>query len=187
MLVVVLVVAAAVVAWIVVSRIPPVPPNATPSPTASPSVPQPALGPHGYGALLLGMTKAQAQRTGLTVGLTTTTRGACGGPEDGSLFVPSGADDTGVAGRLFFSATSDRLVAIYAAAGVTTPQGVGLGSTVDTLVAAYPGWEPQEPGPREGRGSVVVPGNPEAHYRISVKDGRVVELSLDSNQQDCYE
>lgn len=158
------------------------------SPTTSPTEALPPLGPQGYGALRLGMTKAQAQETGMTAGLTTTTKGTCGGPEDGSLSgVTPSPDDTDVAGRLFFSATTDRLVAIYAAAGVATPQGIRLGTPVDTLVAAFPEWEAQEPGPIDGRGWVDAPGNPEAHYRIVVKDGQVVELSLDSNQQDCYE
>ena len=88
----------------------------------------PPLGPQGYGALRLGMTKSQALGTGMTAGMVTTTGGTCGGPEDGSLFdVTPNPDDTDVAGRLFFSATTDSLVAIYAAAGVATPQGISLG------------------------------------------------------------
>ena len=74
------------------------------------------------------MTKSQALGTGMTAGMVTTTGGTCGGPEDGSLFdVTPNPDDTDVAGRLFFSATTDSLVAIYAAAGVATPQGISLG------------------------------------------------------------
>jgi hypothetical protein len=38
-----------------------------------------------------------------------------------------------------------------------------------------------------GRGGVDVPGNEEAHYRIVVRDHTVTQLSLDSDQQDCYE
>jgi hypothetical protein len=38
-----------------------------------------------------------------------------------------------------------------------------------------------------GRGGVAVPGNPQAHYRISLQAGKVAELSLDANDQDCYE
>lgn len=134
------------------------------------------------------MTKSQALGTGMTAGMVTTTGGTCGGPEDGSLFdVTPNPDDTDVAGRLFFSATTDSLVAIYAAAGVATPQGISLGSSIDTLVAAFPEWRAQEPGPIEGRGWIDAPGNPQAHYRIVVSNAQVIELSLDSNQQDCYE
>jgi hypothetical protein len=41
--------------------------------------------------------------------------------------------------------------------------------------------------PTDGRGPATVPGNPNAHYRIVVSNAKIVQLSLDSNDQDCYE
>lgn len=162
-------------------------PTATMTPTSAPSSAL-TLGPQGYGALRLGMTKTQVRATGLVTGVSVDPVGTCGGPEDGSLVgVQPGPDESDVAGRLFFSATTNQLVAIYAGGGVRTPEGVGLGSTSQRLLAAYPTWRAQEPGPVEGRGRIQVPGNPEAHYRIVVTGGRVVELSIDSDRQDCYE
>ena len=155
--------------------------------TTPPAAPELVLGPDGYGALTLGMVRAEAIATGLTDG-TLPGDGNCGGPGDGVLAgTPAVTDDRSVAGRLFFSAESGQLVAIYAYPGVKTPEGIGIGSSYATVVAAYPTWRPIGADPHDGRGGVRVPGNTNASYRIVVIDETVVEISLDSHQQDCYE
>lgn len=166
-----------------------------PSPTASMQasadpepVPDPIdLGPMGYGDLELGMTKAQATETGLTVGIDVDTDGACGGPEDGRLEGVPTVDGYSVAGMLFFSTNTGQLIAIYAGEGIATPEGITLGSSRGDLLETYPEWEPIVPDPDFERGYAKVPGNPDAHYRIVVEGGMVTELSLDSQAQDCYE
>lgn len=152
--------------------------------TTSATAPEAAtLGPDGVGALKLGMSKAEAEASGLVTGVVAGSDGTCGGPEDGSLKGGASPDGDDIAGRLFFSATTGKLVAIYAHAGIATPEGIGLGSTQAELVAAHSDWQQLDSEP----GWVAVPDNPQAHYRISIVDDRVFELSLDSNDQDCYE
>jgi hypothetical protein len=138
------------------------------------------------------MTKPEALATGLASDVSGT-KGSCGTQTgtkaDGRLAgAPAPGDEA--FGLLFFSATTNKLVAIYAYSGVTTPEGIGLGSTVDELKAAYPSWgtgpDDEGDGPDEGRGYVELPGG-KATYRIVVNDGKVAELSLDSIDQDCYE
>jgi hypothetical protein len=161
--------------------------SAAASASPSESSTQPVLGPTGYGALSLGMTKAEARATGLSTGITTSGTGACGGPGDGYLAgSPTPSSPDAVAGRLVFSASTGRLVAIYAIPDVKTPQGIGLDSSYAQLHAAYSTWQGIGPDSTSGRGSVAVPGNPHAHYRIVV-DKKVLQLSLDSDAQDCYE
>lgn len=162
-------------------------PVASASPSRSVEAP-PTLGPTGYGALRLGMTKAEAEATGLTTGITTSSgTGSCGGPGDGYLAGTPTPSAVSSLGQLVFSERTGRLVAIYAFGGVKTPQGIGLDHTYAELHAAYPGWAAIGPDSTSGRGGVAVPGNPDAHYRI-VTNGLVVkELSLDADTQDCYE
>ena len=66
--------------------------------------------------------------------------------------------------------------------GVKTPEGIGIGSSVADVESAYPGrtWA-------FDRTHVVVPGNDQADYRIAVQDDKVVELTLQFGNQDCYE
>lgn len=158
------------------------------SASASESSARPVLGPIGYGKLTLGMTKAEALATGLTTGTTVAGTGACGGPGDGFLAgSPPAASDASVVGRLFFSATTGKLVAIYAMPAVKTPQGIGLDSTYAEVHAAYPTWQGIGPDSTNGRGGVEVPGNSHAHFRVVIHNHKVIELSLDSEGQDCYE
>jgi hypothetical protein len=80
-------------------------------------------------------------------------------------------------------------MAMYAFPGIMTPQGIQIGSTYDEVMAAYPDYTHQlfPDTPTDGRGRAKVPGNPNAHYRIVISDMKVIQLSLDANDQDCYE
>lgn len=169
---------------------PTTPPTSASTPSPSPSAPL-FLGATGYGPLTLGMTKKQARDTGLVTDVAGT-KGSCGAPDgdisDGHLTgAPTPTD--AVVGTLFFSENSDTLIAIYAYGTITTPEGIGLGSTVAELKAAYPSTltlPDENDVSNDGRGYVELPGG-KASYRLSVLDGKVAELSLDSVDQDCYE
>ena len=161
----------------------PAPTSASPTPSESPTEALPALGPEGYGDLALGMTKAQARGTGLVTGVVGT-KGRCGASNDGRITGADLGDD--LSGKLFFSYTTGKLVIIGAISGVTTPEGVGLGTPTAQVRAAYPGWK----GNRKdsfGVDYVQAPGNPKAYYRIGVRDQEVVELTIQSLDQDCAE
>jgi len=160
--------------------------SASPTPSSSTSTPgYPALGPNGFGALLLGLNKTQASATGLVTGVTGT-RGTCGQSKDGRLTGADPVDNDDLAGKLFFSVNTGRLVIIGAMPGVATPEGIALGSTTAEVRAAYPSWK----GYRKdnyGVGYVKAPGNAKAYYRIYVHDDEVVELTIQSLDQDCTE
>jgi hypothetical protein len=156
--------------------------SSSPSAEVSPSPTAPLLGPEGYGALRLGQSPAEATATALITAVesgqgcsSAWLRGAPTPPPDGA------------AGQVVFSATLG-LVAVAAYPGVITPKGVRIGSGVADLRAGYPNWESAtDPGTDEGRGYAPVPGNDEAVYRIEVTDGKVISLTLQHKQQDCYE
>jgi len=135
--------------------------------------------------LKLGATKAEAKATGLTDGISTSNKGKCGDTGDGWLKAGGQPDEDSVAGMLFFSANTGKLVAIYASGEVATPEGIKLGSTIAELKAAFGDWGSEDG--TEGRGYEKVKGNSKASYRIVVNNGIVIELSLDSQTQDCYE
>jgi hypothetical protein len=156
------------------------PPTTTPAPPALPR-----LGPNGFGALKLGMTKSQARATGLTVNVQGNT-GECGGDGDGELRGTPTRSHQYIWGSLFFSHNTGRLIAIYGFPGVRTPEAVGLGSSYAKVHTAYPTWHGLG-NEQEGRGGVATPGGTVGHYRIVVLEHKVIEISLDSNEQDCYE
>lgn len=139
------------------------------------------LGPAGYGELKLGMTPEQAQATGLISEPAGSAGTACG-----RYAYLKGAASNGTEGRLFFSKRLG-LAAIYGYAGISTPEGVGVGASYGQLHAAYPEWKPVDGGEHDGRGLVAVPGNPAAVYRIEVYGGRVVQVAVQAKDQDCYE
>jgi hypothetical protein len=68
-------------------------------------------------------------------------------------------------------------------------EGIHLGSSQAELYRAYPSWKnASEPQPfADGRGLVPVPGNSAAYYRIVKYKGKVVQLTLQLKNQDCYE
>jgi hypothetical protein len=169
----------------------PAPPSVTVNPPTaplpSPSVPTPSpapLGPDGYAGLALGMTKSQAMTTGLAAGISGN-NGTCGADGDGRLSGAIPADASDLEGKLFFSTTTGKLVIIGAMSGVATPEGVHLGSLVKEVKKAYPKWKGSEGD--EGLGFVKVPGNAAALYRIYIDAGQVLELTLQTADQDCAE
>jgi hypothetical protein len=155
-------------------------PSTGPTTTAAPT-----LGPKGFGALALGLTKRQAAATGLVTGITGV-GGTCGSPKDGRLVGADPADSDDLTGKLFFSENTGRLVIIAAMPGVATPEGVALGSTTAEVRAAYPTWKGDHKD-NYGVDYVKAPGNAKGYYRIYVLDDRVVELTLQSLDQDCTE
>ncbi|HEU4511600.1 MAG TPA: hypothetical protein VFR87_00690 [Nocardioidaceae bacterium] len=69
---------------------------------------------------------------------------------------------------------------LFARVGMTTAEGVGLGSSRDDVLAALPGGEDLVPGYR-----VRVPGYPDRYYQLGFEDGRVVSLVLALDEQTC--
>lgn len=120
-------------------------------------------------------------RTGLLNGVDTSRTGGCGADGDGWLGRTRPAPDD-VTGRLFFSAHTGKLVAIYAFSDLARPEGARLGSTEAQVNASYTNWIEED-----GRGYATVAGNPDATYRIQIIRGKVAELSLDAVDQACYE
>lgn len=158
------------------------------SPSAAPSAsPSPAtqLGPDGYGDLTLGMSKNEARATGLATQISQDATGGCGDDTDGWLKAAPTPTQQSMAGRLFFSTNSDKLVAIYAYGDIATPEGLHLGSTAADVRTDYPTWTGNEK--VDGVGTIPVPGSDSAEYRVDIEDGAVVTLSLDATDQDCYE
>ncbi|MEW1839473.1 hypothetical protein AB0392_16115, partial [Nonomuraea angiospora] len=70
---------------------------------------------------------------------------------------------------------------IFAAKSVKTPEGIGLGSTMTQIKKAYPGVKTAA----SGYPYVGVPGNSKAYYSFLLSKGKVYELALGLNTQDC--
>jgi hypothetical protein len=155
-----------------------VPPSATPSTALT------QLGPDGVGALTLGMTKAQVNQTSQASGVTGEA-GSCGVSSDGRLLGAQPADVNDLDGKLFFSTSTGKLVIVGATSALATPEGVHLGSTYAQVKKAYPKWQGSDG--KEGVDYVKVPGNADALYRIAIDAGQVLELTLQTQDQDCAE
>ncbi|GAA3466167.1 hypothetical protein [Nonomuraea roseola] len=142
--------------------------------SASPAVAQAkeALGPFGYGGVKLGMSAKTARATGKIVAKTND--GGCSGWDLKAH--PTGENAVGM-----FISKKRGVAVIFAAKGVKTPQGIGLGSTTKQLKRAYPRLKTSA----SGYPYVSVEGNPKAYYSFLVSRGRVYEMALGLNTQDC--
>lgn len=153
-------------------------PAAAPSPAAASST---VLGPDGLGALKLGMSRKAAEATNLIT--------AFANPDPSvASDCPARARLTGEKGLVWWS-TRLGVAAIEVPEGVRTAEGIGVGSTRDSVGRAYPTWRGIDGTPPNdaGHGRVAVPGNPAAVYRIDVQDGTVRSVTLQLAHQDCYE
>lgn len=160
---------------------------ATSEPTSSSSgtAAAPTLSPTGLGALKLGMSKSEARETG-EVAHVIGSKGSCGQPNsDGWLKAAGKSAEDESSGGLAFSSSSNKLVAIFAYPGVTTKEGIGLGSSQEELQAAYPEWEAITEDNESG-GYVKTDSATNSHYIITVAQGKVNGLSLESDDLDCW-
>ena len=159
---------------------------ATSEPTPSSSGTAAAtLSPTGLGGLKLGMSKSAARETG-AVSHVTGSRGTCGqNNSDGWLKAAGKPSEDDSAGILAFSSSSNKLVAIFAYPGVTAEEGIGLGSSQEELQAAYPEWEAITEDNESG-GYVKTDSATNSHYIITVAQGKVNGLSLESDDLDCW-
>lgn len=127
------------------------------------------IGPDGLGDLRLGMSRAEIEAAGATVG-----RGeGCTGFTAPGYRPREGAVDGWVSERY-------GLVGISARPGVRTPEGIGLGSTASQVAAAYPDAQ------SAGTGLTYVRVSPGVSYSIGIVDRTVVSLALVLDKQDCF-
>ena len=146
----------------------------TPSSPAATKTSAPAtklvLGPLGYGAIRLGMTKEQVLATGMVTafeaGPGCATAEVRGAPKGGWVML---SPKLGV-------------TAIDAWDGLETKEGIRIGTSSAEMRRTYPTWSEFE-----GRGYAKVPGNDKAVYRIAVLNNKVTEVTLQLVNQDCYE
>ncbi|HEX3785172.1 MAG TPA: hypothetical protein VHX38_36405 [Pseudonocardiaceae bacterium] len=141
----------------------PVPSDQGGGPGSRPAV----LGPDGYGSLTLGMSLPRALATKMINARTRTINGCydyqytaaqasrpavSGEPGPYDVYISTREQPTGIQ-------------AISAPSGVTTPEGIGVGSTAEEIRADYPNATAI---PREGVIVIGVPTNSQAQYRFLV-------------------
>jgi hypothetical protein len=161
----------------------PAPPASTETSTAPSTVAAAplVLGPAGLGALTLGMTRQQAEATGLVNPFRHADATNC---QWSTTFVGAPATTT-TAGTVLASEASG-VAAIFAYGPVGTPERIKLGSTHADVSNAYPSASLKG---SAAHGNVVaeVPGNNAASYRFELQDGTVSEVALVLNTQSCEE
>ncbi|WP_214414155.1 hypothetical protein [Sphaerisporangium fuscum] len=135
---------------------------------------KPTVGPYGYGAIKLGMAADQAKATGEVVKKTPGGGGCSGWDLKKS---PTSKDSVGI-----YISPKVGVAAIFAAKGMTTPQGIKIGSTAAQLKAAYPRIKKDF----HGYYVITVPGNKKAYYSFGVTHGKVAEYGIALNTQDCF-
>ncbi|MEV4570402.1 hypothetical protein AB0K12_42180 [Nonomuraea sp. NPDC049419] len=145
--------------------------------TASPALAEtagPTLGPYGYGTVKLGMSAAKARATGKIVIKRRAGAFGCAGYDLRAS--PTGRNNVGV-----YVSKRVGVAVILARKGMRTPRGIGLGSTMMQVKRAYPGLRTAPSGFR----FVTVPGNPRAYYAFLQSKGKVRQLVLALDRQDC--
>ncbi|GAA4545913.1 hypothetical protein [Amycolatopsis samaneae] len=148
--------------------------------TGSATAPRPAatdaslLGPGGYGALKLGMSRSAALATGLLSPAKPGAASGCTGHD--VVGHATGADSVGV-----YVSPTRGVAHISAVPGWHTPEHIGLGATKAQVTAAYPKLEVGINGAH-----TLVPGNVQAVYRFELDQaGKVTSLALELAEQDC--
>lgn len=156
------------------------PPATPPAPTTVAAAPA-VLGPTGIGALTLGMSRPQAEATGLVKPFQHTDDTNCAW----TTTLVSAPPTTTTAGAVL---ASDRfgVAAIFAYGPVGTPERIKLGSANADLTKAYPSAS-LKGSAAHGNVFAKVPGNGSASYRFELQNGMVTEVALLLNEQSCDE
>ncbi|HEV7206159.1 MAG TPA: hypothetical protein VGN18_16250 [Jatrophihabitans sp.] len=135
------------------------------------------LGPLGFGTLKLGMNAQQARLTGEISSLTDIPGGCSRFDLKAITTRPAGGIDG-------YIDLKYGVVFIAAPPGVQTPQGIGVGSTLAAVRAAYPDLIEGQGGPK-----VAVPGNPAAFYAFVYDRSTRIIVGMDlvtAGPQSCY-
>ena len=157
---------------------PPTTAGAAATETAPPAPSAPVLGPDGFGTLKMGMSRDEAEATGAVAPFVNE-------PVSDRCLWRSALSGAPADEAWVFHSETLGITAINASEGVQTAEGIGIGSPVTAVDAAYPDWDPSD---HVMRGYAPVPGNDEAVYRIAFDDaGTVTGLTLQFINQDCYE
>lgn len=144
------------------------PGTATKTPAAA------AFGPDGFGALKLGMSRADALATGLITDAPAA-EGGCAGHKYKAHQVPENSYPVGIS-------STKGLSTLYAVGGMRTPEGIHLGSTKEQVTKAYPGIVHNVNDYR-----VKVPGNAKAFYSMGFdQSGKLSTLGLAIDGQECF-
>lgn len=156
------------------------------SPEAAELAGQYQLGPDRFGPIKLGMSRAEVEATGKFVYRRKLPMRGC------SFGQAVGTEVNGGGSVVISDIYGVSKIDIYQ--GVRTPEGIGLGSSLDQVRLTYRDTK-VETGSDVGDGGLEmddhyrtsVPGNPKASYRIFVdKNQNVDELILALNVQNCY-
>ncbi len=129
----------------------------------------PTFGPDGYGDVRLYLTPEEVVDTGQA-----TVNDDGNGPDACDSLTYTGHE----AGLVDGYANTFGVVVLFAPEGVTTPEGLGLGSTEDELTRLYPDAEKITSG-------YLIPLDGAKRYATVMDAGEVVTLSLESDDQTC--
>ena len=145
--------------------------------TSNPTV----LGPNGFGALKLGMSRRQAEATGLVSDVDPKADSGCQ-----TTALRAGSP---VSGTVYFDGASGVVAIDARGGGVKTPEGLHVGSPGSDVSRIYPKWRSlTDPGANDGRGYVLAPNsNDKAEYNISIGNAKVTQVMLQTHPHHCYE
>ncbi|MGW0522349.1 hypothetical protein [Crossiella sp. NPDC003009] len=139
---------------------------------ASTDLAQRLLHAHGYRALRLGMSEADAVATGLLT--SDDTSGVC------RFYRFAGSEGSQPKTSGVFISPTNGVVMIGGTSKMLTPQGIWRGSELADLRDAYPVLRRDRLCDWIYR--AAAPGNPRAHYWFTVDGGRVTDFGLQASQ-----
>ena len=154
--------------------------TATPTPAPAAAV----IGPDGYGELTLGMSAQQALATRLVDTRVRTVNGCATYDYTGPAPTrPAAAAQLNRTLYVYVSSSAPTGVqVIVAPPGVTTPEGIGVGSSSAAVNSAYPAGSSRQGGVM----LFAVPGHADANYRFTVdSQGTVTSVGLSVARQRC--